>query len=81
MVTVYSLSTCPACKRAKQFLISNSIEFKNIEVDTLEGPDLTAIRNVVRKHNPAETYPTIVIGGKVIVGYDESALRKECGVK
>lgn len=36
-VRLYSLSTCPVCKKVKEFLKNNSIETEIIEVDTLDS--------------------------------------------
>jgi len=36
-VRLYSLSTCPVCKKVKSFLDANSISYENIEVDLLDS--------------------------------------------
>ncbi|MCX5829517.1 MAG: glutaredoxin family protein, partial [Deltaproteobacteria bacterium] len=33
------------------------------------------------KYNPNRSFPTIVIGDKVIIGFNEKALREALGIK
>lgn len=75
-VTLYSLSTCPVCKKAKKFLDDNSIPYTLIEVDTLESGEQGVITKELAKRNPQKTYPTTVIE-EIIVGYDEEALKRK----
>ncbi|MGC2062337.1 MAG: glutaredoxin family protein [Thermodesulfovibrionales bacterium] len=73
-ITLYSLSTCPVCKKVKTFLDDNGITYTLIEVDKLEGGEQWVMTKEVARHNPKETYPTTVIE-EVIVGYDIDSLR------
>ncbi|MBI5641692.1 MAG: glutaredoxin [Nitrospirae bacterium] len=73
-VTLYSLSTCPACKRVKEFLDGNSIPYTLIEVDKLEGGEQWVVSRELAKHNPQGTYPTTIIEDAVI-GYDVDELK------
>ena len=75
-VTLYSLSTCPVCKKGKKFLDDNSIPYTLIKVDTLESGEQWVITKELAKRNPQKTYPTTVIE-EIIVGYDEEALKKK----
>lgn len=73
-VTVYSLSTCPVCRKVKQFLDDNSITYTLIEVDLLEGAEQWAMTREVARHNPQSTYPTTVVE-EVVVGYAIDSLK------
>jgi len=73
-VTVYTLSTCPACKKMKQFLEENGIDYSQIEVDTLDGSEQWAATKELAKHNPRASYPTAVVED-VVIGYDIEALK------
>ena len=73
-VTVYTLSTCPVCKKMKQFLEENGIDYSPIEVDTLDGSEQWAATKELAKHNPQASYPTVVVED-VIAGYDIDVLR------
>lgn len=73
-VTLYTLSTCPVCKKIKIFLEDNRIAFTLIEVDTLDGSEQWAATKELAKHNPQASYPTVVVED-VITGYDIEALK------
>jgi glutaredoxin-like protein NrdH len=79
-VRMYALSTCSHCKAAKQFLKEHGIANLCTEVDLLTGDERKAIIEEVKKYNPACSFPTIIIGGKVIVGFNEQAMREALGI-
>jgi len=53
---------------------------KSIDVDLLSGQARTAILEDVRKFNPECSFPTIIIGDKVIVGFKENEIRLTLGL-
>jgi glutaredoxin-like protein NrdH len=73
-VTLYTLSTCPVCKKMRKFLDESGITYMLIEVDTLDSSEQWAATKELAKHNPQASYPTAVVED-VIVGYDIDALR------
>lgn len=79
-VMIYTLSTCGHCKAAKKFLNECKIEFEFEDVDMLEGEERAAILEEVKKWNPNCSFPTIIIGDKVIVGYKENEIREALGL-
>ena len=68
-IKVYALSTCVHCKHAKEYLEEHKIPYDCVHVDFLSGEERTQVMDIVRKLNPALSFPTIVIGNKVIVGF------------
>lgn len=74
-VRLYALSTCPACKKVKEFLKNNNIEVEIIDVDNLDGGEQWVALKELRKINPQETFPTLIVE-KAVVGFDEENLRK-----
>ncbi len=74
-IKLYSLSTCPVCKKVKEFLKNNNIEYEMIEVDTLEGGEQWVALKELKKINPQETFPTLLVE-KAVVGFDEENLKK-----
>ena len=73
-IKVYALSTCVHCKHAKEFLEEKHIPYDCVHVDFLSGEERAKIMDIVRKLNPALSFPTIVIGDKVIVGFRRDEL-------
>jgi glutaredoxin len=79
-VKVFSLSTCSHCKATKKLLDECTIEFDFVDVDLLEGEERTAIIEEVKKFNPNCSFPTVIIGDKVIVGYKEKEIKEALGL-
>lgn len=79
-VKVFSLSTCSHCKSAKKLLNECTIKYEFVDVDLLEGDERKAILEDVRKFNPKCSFPTIIIGDKVIVGYKEEEIKEALGL-
>jgi len=79
-VKLYALSTCSHCKATKKFLNDCEIRYGVTEVDLLEGEERQAILEDVRKFNPRCSFPTIIIGDKVIVGYREDDIKEALGL-
>ncbi|MBW1765295.1 MAG: glutaredoxin family protein [Deltaproteobacteria bacterium] len=80
LVKIYTLSTCSHCKATKQFLDDCSIIFEFEDVDLLEGDERKAILEDIKKWNPKCSFPTIIIGEKVIVGFKEDEIREALGL-
>lgn len=74
-VKLYSLSTCPVCKKVKEFLNNNNIQYETIEVDILDSGEQWVALKELKKINPQETFPTVVVE-KTTVGFDEENLKK-----
>ena len=73
-VRLYSLSTCPTCKRVRAYLDEHNIKYELIEVDLLDSGEQWLMTKEVKKYNAAATYPTLVVE-EVILGLDEEAIR------
>jgi glutaredoxin-like YruB-family protein len=69
-VKVYSTATCPWCDRAKQFLKEHHIKFE--EINVIADPKA---REDMKRKSGQMGVPVIEIGSKIIVGYDEDALK------
>jgi len=79
-VKMYTLSTCHHCKAAKRLLADCGVAFEFTDVDLLSGDEREAMLAEVRRHNPECSFPTILIGDEVIVGNDETRIRKALGL-
>jgi len=73
---VYSTPTCPYCKMAKQFLKDNNIAFEDIDVSTNEK----LAQEMIDKSGQMGV-PVIIVGEKVIVGFDKPALASALNIK
>jgi glutaredoxin-like protein NrdH len=79
-VKMYTLSTCSHCKAAKKFMADHGIEFEYTDVDLLEGQEQAAIVEEVKKYNPRCSFPTILIGDRVIIGNREDEIKEALGI-
>jgi len=79
-VKIYTLSTCSHCKATKKLLDDCQVQYQFTDVDLLEGDERAAILEEVRKLNPRCSFPTIIIGDKVIVGYKEDEIKEALGI-
>ena len=61
---------------AKNFLTENKVPFDNIDV----GKDREAAKAMIQKSGQMGV-PVIDIDGKIIIGFDKSAITKELGLK
>jgi len=75
-VTLYALSTCVWCKKTRTLLDELGVAYDYEYVDLLEGDAKTKSMNVVRKWNPACSFPTLIINDKCIVGFQEDKIRQ-----
>ncbi|PMP84752.1 MAG: glutaredoxin family protein [Thermodesulfobium narugense] len=80
-ITVYALSTCPYCKKAKALLKELGADFEAIDVDLLPKDEQNKILKTVKKFadkcNPKVNpgFPTIVKGETIIVGFNEAKIK------
>lgn len=79
-VKMYTLSTCSHCKATKKFLSDCQVKYDFVDVDLLEGEERQAIIEDVKKFNPRCSFPTIIIGDRVIVGFKEDEIREALGL-
>ena len=68
-VTVLSTPTCPYCIKAKRYLRSKGVAFRDYNINSSsEG------KRLYRKHK-GRGVPIVIINGKVIHGYSEAQMR------
>ena len=73
-VTIYTGPLCNFCDAAKRLLARNNVEYKEINITTVEG----AMDEMIAKANGKRTIPQIFFDEQHMGGYDEvRALEKE----
>lgn len=70
-VTVYGTKTCIWCAKTREFLKKNKIKFKDIDIENNNKAEKTMI-----KISGQNGFPVIDINGKIVLGFDESKLRR-----
>lgn len=79
-IKMYTLSTCSHCKATKKFLNDCNVQYEFTDVDLLEGDEKQLVLDEVIRYNPSRSFPTILVGNKVIVGFNEKAIREALGL-
>lgn len=74
-VLVFTTPTCPWCQRAKSYLRSKSIPFKEVDVSR----DQQAARDLVRRTGQMGV-PVIEIDGRAVVGFDQRQVDRLLGL-
>ena len=67
-VTMYSLSTCPWCKKAKRYFEEKGIPYHNTDYDLADCKKQQSIERDMRD-TEAGGFPVVKIGRDVVVGY------------
>jgi len=68
-VMVYALSTCPWCRKTKQWFTDSRIAFESVDVDTLPAAEQDAVADKVEELSGGRRFPVTVINGEVVVGF------------
>jgi glutaredoxin-like YruB-family protein len=76
VVTVYSTTSCPWCYRVKSWLEEHHVKFRDVNV----GADQQAAQEMIDKSGQMGV-PVVEVNGKIIVGFDEDALKEALGIK
>jgi glutaredoxin len=69
-VMVYALSTCPWCRKTKQWFTDGKIPFESVDVDSLPVDEQDAMADKAYQLSGGRRFPVVVINGEVIVGYN-----------
>lgn len=76
-ILVYAISTCAWCRKAKNFLKDNDIEYEYVDVDMCSNEDREKIREDILKMGGRSSFPTIIIDDKILItGFHEEDLKK-----
>ena len=68
---MYSFTTCPFCRKAKDYLDRESIPYRAIELDELDGNEGNEIRAELGRMTKRTSVPSIFIGGEYIGGCND----------
>lgn len=79
-VKMFTLSTCVHCKATKRFLDSCAVKYEFTDVDLVPEGERKAVLAEVTKLNPECSFPTIIIGDIVVVGFQEAKIKAALGL-
>ena len=76
-VFLYALSTCGWCKKTKQMLNENDVQYEYLDVDKCTSEERKQAISDIKSRNVPLGFPIIIIDDKkVISGYKESAIKE-----
>lgn len=80
-VTLYALSTCVWCKKARQFLEESDLTFDYVYVDLVDRAERRAIRERIRDLSESVSFPAIVVDDRTcVVGYKPDTIKVVLGL-
>jgi glutaredoxin len=68
-VTLYTLSTCPWCRKSKNYFLERGIHFEFQDYDLADEETQEKITRIMEQHQ-ASAFPFAIINGKAIEGYN-----------
>jgi glutaredoxin len=78
-VSMYTLSTCPWCRKTKKFFSDHNIPFTYVDYDLADEPTQRRIMEEVDAEG-ATGFPFVRIGDEVIVGYQPERYASAMGI-
>jgi glutaredoxin-like protein NrdH len=75
-IKLYSLSTCAHCRSCKELLNKCGCPYKSIEVDKLDPAERKQVLQEIKSLNPRISFPTLVMGDRVIVGFKKEEIQE-----
>ena len=78
-VFVYALSTCPWCRKAKEYFTDHGIPFEAVDIDLLPDDESDRFADEAHSLSGSRAYPIVKIGDEVVVGYAPEKYEKLLG--
>lgn len=76
-LVLYALSTCLWCRKVKELLDNEGVCYDYVFVDKFDGEEGKQLDDIVRKWNPKESFPVLVINEEMaIVGYKAEEIKE-----
>jgi glutaredoxin len=69
-IKMYTLSTCPWCMRTKRFFKDKKVKFEYVDYDLADEKVQETIAKDCRARGVPLSFPIVIIGDKVVQGYD-----------
>ncbi len=79
-VMLYTLSTCIHCRNLKKMLNDYHVRYDFRDVDLTNGDERQELIDAIKKINPNLSFPTLVVDGKVFIGFREQSIKEALGL-
>ena len=76
-VFIYALSTCGWCKKTKQFLRDNGVDYEYMDVDTGTIEEKRAAIEHLKEKGAPLAFPVIIVNDdRIISGFKQDAIKE-----
>jgi glutaredoxin len=69
-IFMYALSTCPCCRKTKQFFRDRNIPFKYVDHDLVGEKEQKKILEKMSRYGGSTAFPFVKIDGEAVIGYN-----------
>ena len=80
-VIIYTMSTCPWCRKTKKFFTDNKIPFEYTDYDLATDEEQKKIMDTMLKKGSDGIFPFVIIGKDVVIGYHPEKYSELLGLK
>jgi glutaredoxin len=78
---MYTLSTCPWCRKTKQFFRDRNVPFDYIDYDLAAEAQQEKIVDEIQKSGVQLAFPFVKINGEIVVGFNPERYAELLGLK
>ena len=77
-ISIFTLSTCMWCKKAKNWLIERGIKYHYVDVDKIDPSEKSKVLTYLRENYKPDriSYPFFICDDEFVVGYDPTKYEK-----
>lgn len=75
-IKLYALSTCRHCRNVKRVLADCGVKYDCADMDKLPKEEVAGLMEELKRISSGCSFPTIVIGDRVIVGCREAEIKE-----
>lgn len=80
-VFLYTLSTCGWCKKTKQFLKDNDVEYEYMDIDTCTPEERAEAIKDLKARRASIGFPVAIIDGETLInGYKPDEYKEKLGL-
>jgi glutaredoxin len=75
-VLMYTLSTCPWCRKTRQYFTDNKVPFEFVDYDLASDEEQDRIVAHMRKYTDQISFPFVLIGEEIVQGWNPGMYEK-----
>ena len=79
-VFMYTLSTCPWCRKTKTYFTERNIPFKYVDYDLQSPEEQEKIEREMKERDGPLSFPWVLIGDELVVGWNPGKYDELLGV-